>query len=81
MVDSVSVRFRNVRVSKRCLYLWGLNHYSQLSDFWELIRIKVTVTVIIFPGINYITVMSPLQFGCTEHKNPGIVKSLENFVD
>ena len=39
------------------------NHYSQLSYFWELIRITVTVTVtvIIFPGINYITVMSPLQ--------------------
>ena len=46
------------------MYLSGLNHYSQLSDFWEiLIRITVTVTVtgIIFPRINYITVMSPLQ--------------------
>ena len=35
------------------------NDYSQLSYFWELIR--VTVTVVIFPVINYITVMSPLQ--------------------
>ena len=29
--------------------------------FGELIRVTVTVTVIIFPVINYITVMSPLQ--------------------
>ena len=40
--------------TKPPMYLWGLNHYSQLSYFWELIRITVafTVTVIIFPGIN-----------------------------
>ena len=33
------------------------NHYSQFSDFSELISITVTVTVIIFSGINYKTVM------------------------
>ena len=33
------------------------NYYSQLSYFSELISITVTVTVIIFPGINYKTVM------------------------
>ena len=39
------------------------NDYSQLSYFSEFISITVTVTatVIIFPGINYKTVMSPLQ--------------------
>ena len=42
-------------------YLGVHNHYSQLSYFWESIRVTVTVTAIIFPVMNYITVMSPLQ--------------------
>ena len=37
------------------------NDYSQLCYFWELIRVTVTVTVIIFPVITCTTVMSPLQ--------------------
>ena len=43
------------------IYLGVHNHYSQLSYFGELFRVTGTVTVIIFPVINHITVMSPLQ--------------------
>ena len=52
-----------VQIVLRVNYHWRHNHYSQLSYFSELISItvSVTVTVIIFPGINYITVMNSLQ--------------------
>ena len=36
------------------------NYYSQLSYSRELISITVTVTVIIFPGINYKTVINSM---------------------
>ena len=39
----------------------GHNYYSQFSYFRALIRITVTVTVIIFPGINSQTSTGPLQ--------------------
>ena len=40
---------------------WVHNDCSHLSYFWEIVRVTVTVAVIIFPVLNYITVMSPLQ--------------------
>ena len=54
---SESVFFKIGVVPRFLNYHCGQNHYSQLSYFSELISITVTVTVIIFPGINYKTVM------------------------
>ena len=50
------------------------NDYSQLSDFWELIRVTVadtvTVTVIIFPVINYMTVTSRYSYDIAVEASP-----------
>ena len=42
------------------IYHENHNYYSQLSYSRELISITVTVTVIIFPGINYKTVINSI---------------------